>query len=360
MAQLKITFATVVLLTLTSCQMAYVIESGFEQAKILRARVPIEEVQRDPQTSEDLQQKLKVVKSVLKFAKEELAFHTNNNYETYVDLKRPYVTWTVVASHRWRIKAHTWHFPIVGEVPYLGFFDPDDAKAKAQELEKIYDVNVGGVRAYSSLGWFEDPVLSTMLTGKPFDLAELLLHELTHANIYVAGDADFNERIATFLGQKSAFLWGKNNLKEEELFQAEKEVRDQKKFSQFLTQELRTLEEEYEKYQKENGLPSTDSQVAVELSADPDTMPESSSAHRWRQSRLVELQNIYLSQLKPKLETDVFDSFAKSKMNNARLLGYKIYLSRLDDFDSFYQTCSLNLKRMIEKLRDNPKATSCN
>src|SRR5690606_3806447 len=126
---------------------------------------------------------------------------SDGNYSEVAWLDRRYVSWTVSASDPWRLQPYEWSFPIVGRVPYLGFFKEEEAREKEQELiQKGLDTYLRGVSAYSTLGWFEDPLLSSMLNYEDHVLAETLIHELVHTTIWIKNSTDFNERLASYLG----------------------------------------------------------------------------------------------------------------------------------------------------------------
>ncbi|MDX1696439.1 MAG: aminopeptidase, partial [Ketobacteraceae bacterium] len=147
---------------------------------------------------EELKHKLRLVQEIRAFAGDALQLPVNSSYSQYADLERPYAVWNVFAAPEFSVKPETWCYPIAGCVSYKGYFDESDAREYARELaQEGYDVYVGGVAAYSTLGWFEDPVLNTFVTRPDPALAALLIHELAHRQLYVSGDSAFNESFAT-------------------------------------------------------------------------------------------------------------------------------------------------------------------
>ncbi|HVR84786.1 MAG TPA: aminopeptidase, partial [Planctomycetota bacterium] len=149
--------------------------------------------------------KLLFVREVKSFGENELGLARSANYESFYDTKGQPITYIVSACRKDRFQPYTWWFPIVGEVPYKGFFSKEDAQAEAAGLEQQgYDVALGMAAAYSTLGYFPDPVLSTMLDYPDEHLAALILHELTHGTIYLPGGSDFNEGLASFVGWQGA------------------------------------------------------------------------------------------------------------------------------------------------------------
>jgi predicted aminopeptidase len=146
--------------------------------------------------------------AVLAFAARELALPVGNRYRSYVDLDRPYVIWNVFAAPELSLEPHEWCYPIAGCAPYRGYFAEREATRMRERLAaRGLDTYIGGVPAYSTLGRFDDPLLSTFIDWPRRDLAELLLHELAHGVVWVQGDVAFNESFATFVGSRGADEW---------------------------------------------------------------------------------------------------------------------------------------------------------
>jgi len=180
------------------------------QHRILQSRQPISEITADPNASEDLRRRLTFLLNVRTFAADELQLPVADNYLTYVDLKRPYVAWNVVATPEFSMAPKTWCYPLIGCAAYRGYFAEADARQYAQKLKRQgYDVHVGGVTAYSTLGWFDDPILSTFIHRSEASSAALLFHELAHLVLYAPGDTTFNESFATFVEQEGLRRWQK-------------------------------------------------------------------------------------------------------------------------------------------------------
>lgn len=178
------------------------------QFDLWRRTQPVSEVMADPQTSPDLQQRLHLAQQLRDFATAQLALPDGASYRSYADLQRPYVVWNVFATPALSIKPQEWCLPVAGCVGYLGYFTQADAEAHAQRLrEQGYDVHVGGVPAYSTLGWFDDPLLNTFIRWPETELARLLFHELAHRLLYVKGDTAFNESFATAVEEVGVRRW---------------------------------------------------------------------------------------------------------------------------------------------------------
>jgi len=177
-------------------------------AKVLAKRRSIERLLADTETDPELREKLSRVMEIRAFATNELALPDNKSYRTYSDLERPYAVWNVVAAPELSTRPLTWCFPIAGCVSYRGYFTRERAEKFAARLrERSYEVDVGGVTAYSTLGWFSDPVLSTFLRYPEPDLAGLIFHELAHQVVYVKDDTTFNESFATAVELEGVDRW---------------------------------------------------------------------------------------------------------------------------------------------------------
>jgi predicted aminopeptidase len=297
-------------LSLSGCSVTYLAQSGYEQAKLLNARRPLKDVLSDPKTDAETKRKLELVQAAQRFAISDLGFLPTKNYQSFVQLDRPYVTWVVTVAHAQRLEYELFQFPLVGKVPYKGFFNEAAARAEAARFEPLrYDTWVRGITAYSTLGWFDDPILSSMLRGQDEDLVEVTIHESAHATLYIKNSADFNEQLATFLGQEGTrrFFLKKEGPGSPTLKRIADEAADQKLFSQFLKTELAELKTWY--------------------AQNTGTNAEVAKAHR-----LKELQVRFQTHLKKKLKTSRFDYFVKMPLNNAILLGLGTYMEDLSLF----------------------------
>jgi predicted aminopeptidase len=186
----------------------YYLQAAAGQASLMRARVPMEQVLADPATPETLRQQLLLVDAALLFARLDLGLPPTKSYRHYADLGRPYVVWNVFAAPEFSLEPRQWCYPIAGCTTYRGWFSEERARASATRLvARGDDVFVGGVAAYSTLGWFADPVLNTMLGDNDAGLAGLLFHELAHQRVYVPGDTLFNEGFATLVEEEGARRW---------------------------------------------------------------------------------------------------------------------------------------------------------
>jgi predicted aminopeptidase len=168
----------------------------------------IEKLLHDPATPQRLKEKLELLEELRNFAATDLKLPVDGHYRKYADLHRPYVVWNVQAAPEFSTEPKTWWYPFVGRLNYRGYFVRPAATNYAGYLRtKGYDVAVGGVEAYSTLGWFKDPVLNTFLFNPEPELAEIIFHELGHQRVFAHGDTDFNEAFATTVGQEGARRW---------------------------------------------------------------------------------------------------------------------------------------------------------
>ncbi len=195
-------FAAFLPLLLSGC---WYLKQGAGQLDLLINSRPVEEVVADPLLPAAHRRKLELIREVKAFGIREMGLSPSGSYERYYDTGGKPVTWLVTACAKDRFEPYTWWFPIVGTLPYKGHFAREDAEAEARGLEALgLDVYVSPAAAYSTLGWFNDPILSTMLAYEDEQLANLILHELTHGTIFLPGGADFNEGLASFVGGQGA------------------------------------------------------------------------------------------------------------------------------------------------------------
>jgi len=205
---LRIVWA-LLLMALAGCStLGYYAEAINGHVSVLRAARPIDDWLTDPATPEILKRRLEQVRAIRAFASNELGLPNNSSYRTYADLHRPFVVWNVMATPSLSLELKKWCFPFAGCVTYRGYFDKDDAQAFAAQLRSEgLDVLVGGVPAYSTLGWTADPVLSTFIKYPEAEVARLIFHELAHEEFYLPGDSTFNESYATTVEQEGVRRW---------------------------------------------------------------------------------------------------------------------------------------------------------
>jgi len=193
---------------MSGCAAPYYWQAIGGQIELLRKREPIAEVIADPTTDPKLKSTLARVETIRRFAVDELLLPDNDSYTTYVALDRPYVVWNVVAAEEFSVDPKRWCFPFAGCVAYRGYFDKEAAERFAGKLaEDGFDTSSGGSTAYSTLGYFDDPVLSTMVAGGEQYVASLLFHELAHQRLYVKSDSEFSESFAMVVEEFGTERW---------------------------------------------------------------------------------------------------------------------------------------------------------
>ncbi len=178
------------------------------QLDLLSRREHIADLIANPDTDEGLRRRLELVLQIRRYAQQELALPDSRSFRHYADLERPAAVWNVIAAPRFSVEPKTWCYPIAGCVAYRGYFDRERAQAAAQRLAgEGFDVTLTPAVAYSTLGWFADPVLNTMMGWSDARLAGFLLHELSHEKLYVAGDSAFNEAYASLVEREGVKRW---------------------------------------------------------------------------------------------------------------------------------------------------------
>ncbi len=322
-------------LALSGCQISYLIKSAYNQMSMLNSGIPIEKALADPDLTPDQKHKLELSIKARAFAEKDLSLKSTKNYTSFVKLNRNYVTYVVSASPKWKLEHYEWYYPIVGKMPYKGFFNEEDAKEEQAELKKKdLDTYLRGVSAYSTLGWFQDPLLSSMLRYEDFDLVNTIIHETVHATIFIKHAADFNERLATYLGNKGAELY---YLKEEgpeslTLKKIKDENHDNKIFSVFISKEIESLKDWY-------------SQIK-----------ENEHDEQKRLARIQEIKTRFVADIAPQLKSDEYARFPTADLNNARLLLYSTYMQDLNDFDELFELVGHRFPDFINECRGLEKS----
>ncbi|HUR57824.1 MAG TPA: aminopeptidase [Opitutaceae bacterium] len=194
---------------ITGCStVGYYRQAAAGQYQIFARQESIQKILARPDTRPELRDKLQFVLQVREFAERELHLKTEGHYARYADLGRRHVVWNVYAAPEFSLAPKKWWYPVVGSLKYRGFFTEKDARDYGAGIAREgYDVYVGGVDAYSTLGWFKDPVLNTFIHHPPTELAETLFHELAHQRVFARGDSDFNEAFATAVGEEGVRRW---------------------------------------------------------------------------------------------------------------------------------------------------------
>lgn len=322
-------FYILLFLLSTSCQVSYLAKSAYNHLKILSNQVPLEQALKSENLSEKEKEKIQLTLKVREFIQNDLGLNLGKNYSTFVSLETPYPVYALQAAEAWELKPYQWWFPIVGHVPYKGFPTEEIAQKEAQALaEKSYDVYVRPVPAYSTLGWLKDPLLSSMLRHQEHELVNVLIHESVHATIFIKDDADFNERLATFLGNKGTelFYLKQEGAQSKTLTQILAENEDGHRFSAFISEELQSLERWY-KEQK------TQKTATVEM----------------KEQRLKEIQNKFEKVVVLQMKSNSYKFFLKKKLNNAILLSLKTYFYDFKELEQQFKEAGGDFKMFLKK-----------
>jgi predicted aminopeptidase len=296
----------------SGCDVAYVFHAAAGQFRLLNGSIPIQEALTERSLSPDEEEKLRLVARIKAFGEKELGLKKTENYETVYlgSPQRP--IYTVAASPRDRLRQKTWWFPFIGDIPYLGFFDLEKAKAERDRLmAQDLDVSIGVADAYSTLGWFKDPVTLNLIQGSTPDLVETVLHEMTHTTLYLKDQSAFNEGLAVLVGKVGAFLFFEHvfGLSHPFTREAEASIQDERLFSRFLASLMDELELLY----------------------------GSSLTCEEKLARREEVFTKFLERfkdIKKGLKTDRFARFGQRPLNNATILAVGLYHRHFDLFEA--------------------------
>ncbi|MEY2427619.1 MAG: hypothetical protein QOJ40_504 [Verrucomicrobiota bacterium] len=319
------------------------------QYQLFARQERIEKLLADPQTAAPLRAKLQLVQDLRHFAEQELKLPVDGHYRKYVDVHRPFVVWNVEAAPEFSLESKTWWYPLVGSLTYRGYFSERMARDYAGELRKKgYDVYTGGVEAYSTLGWFKDPVLNTFIVLPEADLAETLFHELGHQRVFARGDTDFNEAFATTVGQEGARRWLrlKGDAGRSDSYLAELGRTSQ--FVHLIMETRQHLEALYGDVRTEDG--------KLKAAKKPPLPPE--DLRRQKQQIIEQLQKHY-DQLKAQWGGEQgYDPWFAHEINNAKLNSVATYYDLVPGFKHLLKLNSGDLEKFyqaVERLSKKAK-----
>ncbi len=309
----------------------YYLHVAAGQARILFGRESIEDaLAREDGLGERERAALALVPEIRRFAVERLGLADAGAYRTFYDTGGGPVAWAVSGAERTSFTPVLWSFPFVGDAPYKGFFDRDAALEEARRLtERGYDAYVRGVAAYSTLGWFEDPVFGGMLGGGPGDLANAIIHEMAHATVFRPGDAEFNEGLATFAGDEGAaeFLAWRFGADSPEAREARDAAHDERLFVDFVEALYRRLDRLY------RGPGSTEEKLL-------------------RREEIFEAARAELAALRrARFRTERFAGFERLRLNNAAILVFRTYHADAGTFADVLDLCGRDWRRAIDVWR---------
>ena len=317
--------------TLSACSAGYITRAAWEQAKILRRRVPLQEVIDRPDLAPDTRAKLQLALEVRAFSST-IGLSTDGNFSTYSYSDRNPLVWVVMASHRDAFKLYGWWFPIVGTVPYKGFFERADAERQAQQLEaEGYETWVRGASAFSTLGWFNDPLLASMLKYPSVDLANTILHEITHSTLWIKGSVPFNETLANFVGHQAAL----------EFFRAKKAAATTSADIELTEQQVALAQQQlFNERQLAQGL-----QALVEELTQLYASTQSSEQKLRQREVVFNEQRAKLKALLPGLR-------GLSSVNNAEIMQLHIYRTKYAEFQHCFDASGATLPGFLERMKE--------
>ena len=299
------------MLLLPACRAVhFYTQAAAGQWEIMRKAQPLAAVMHsDGGATTAVKERLALVQELRAFAACELHLPAEKQYDRYTDLGREFVVWVVYAAPEFSVEAKTWWYPLLGHLKYRGYFHEADAQEEAARLRaQGYDVLVGGTEAYSTLGWLRDPVLNTFLHRSDAELAEVIFHELTHQRLYLQGDTDFNEALATAAGQAGARQWLRAKGRLADLQQYERKLRLQRAIIAAILRTRAALQETYARHAGE-------------------------SAPRLRALKSAAFTRLHQEAVRLRTAAGLTERHAPSLLNNALLNSVAAYYSLLPGFE---------------------------
>lgn len=314
-AIIRITLGIILLLALWQHQLIlYGTSQAKGQLKVVMNSREIADVLTDSYAPDSIKQKLLLIQEIKKFTVDFLGFSETENYETYYDQQGKPILWVVTAAKPFAMEPKEWSFPFLGDVPYKGFFELGKAEDEERALERQqWDTNLRVVGGWSTLGWFRDPVLSNMLNESSGELANTIIHELTHGNLFVKDSVQFNENLASFFGDQGArlFLEHKYGLNSIEGQLYNRRQADQRKFTSHILNGAELLDELY----KSQGVSTADNlRYGPKRSLLNEIIDSADTLNLYEKDRYI----LYLE---------------KSKVNNAFFMSYLRYRADFGIFE---------------------------
>jgi len=323
-------FLLAFLVLVPGCRMGYLLHLAAGQARLLSGSIPVEEALKEASLSGEQRERLLLVRRIKEFGEKELGLRETENYESVYLKSRFRPIYTVSASPKDRLIRRTWWFPVVGHMPYLGFFDQASAQREVDKLlQEDLDVTMGMADAYSTLGWFKDPLTLNLLEGTTFDLVETILHEMTHTTLYVKGQGEFNEGLAVLVGKAGALLFLERTRGPEDplSLEARGSIADERVFSLFIHSLMRTLEAVY----------GADSSYQEKLREREKVFRDCLEEHE---------------RLKGVFRTGHFSHFGARGLNNAYLMSVALYHRNFHLFERYLGRNGNSIRTMLSSLRD--------
>jgi predicted aminopeptidase len=307
----------------------YLSRLGWHQSYITFHSVPVEALLRDEETGRPTKEKVRFIQEVKRYGEERFGLRKTKNYSKFFEVKGP-VLHVITACEKDRLLPYSWDFPIVGKVTYKSFFTADEALKEKDHLDrKGYDTFLQQAAAYSTLGWLKDPIFSSILGWNEGTLANLVLHEMAHATVYFKGRTDFNEQLATFIGNQGAidFLTERHGSESKQVREAMDRQEDDLLFSGWTDQACQQLSAYYgREISKEEKL-------------------------KGREALFRSIEENF-QKMKGQFKTEEYRNVDKMGLNNAVLLAYRRYFFRLEKFEALYEYFGKDLKRVVAFLKE--------
>jgi predicted aminopeptidase len=324
------------LFSCSGCSPVYLAKAGWAEMKILRGRRPLDEVINDQRTDEDTRRKLRLARQTRAFAIHMLELDAGDSYTSFTQLETDTLAWVLSAAYKDRLESKTWWFPIVGRVPYKGYASQKGAeKAESKLEEEGFDTYLRTTSAFSTLGWFADPLLSSLLRYDDVEFVTTIIHELTHNHLFVPGKVRFNESFATFVGRVGAirFFCGMDGDQQTaDCISAIRRLDDYNNFSSFLNGFVAELEEIY-------------------------SSPTLTVAEKVQAREELHLREREKWGRPPKSETSpLISAFVNRPLNNAILMARMRYFHRLWGFSWVLRDHDGDLSKAVSYFKENVKS----
>lgn len=318
-----------VAMVLASSTGCYLARASWEEGRILARRRPIADVIADSRTSAATRTELRLVLAARRYAAESLGLNAGRSFTTFTALDHDTLVLVLAGAYRDQLRPVTWWFPIVGRVPYKGYFDFPAAVRAAAALEaQGFDAYVRPSPAFSTLGWFDDPLVSASLETDSLELANTVIHELTHNTYYAPGSADFNESFANFVGTRGAEAFFRSRGDTSGAREIDQRWADEKVMGAFWTWVYAALDSAFRAHPGDSGAARAERLVA-------------------RDSIYAMARDSLRASVPARIQTIPASALANTRLDNAVLLGRRVYRTDLDQFDAVFDRCGGNLRRTV-------------
>ncbi|HEX5581477.1 MAG TPA: aminopeptidase [Gemmatimonadaceae bacterium] len=312
----------------------YLVRAAWEEGKILLARRDIASIVADPATHPALRGKLRLVLDARAFAVDSVGLDAGESFTQFTQLERDTLVLVLSAAPRDRLRFHTWWFPVVGRVPYKGFFSAELARAEAERLEERgMDTYLRPASAFSTLGWFNDPLMSSTLRLDSLDLSDTVIHELLHNSFYAPGQAVFNESFANFVGARGAAWFYRTRGDTAAATEIDRRWADERLLGAFWTTAYRALDSAFAQHPGDSAS-ARDARLAA------------------RDTVYAHLRRVLIDSVGPRLVTRDPRLLERTRFDNALLLARRIYLTDLDLFDAVHTREGGDLRRTIARVTE--------